>query len=292
MNIVQFIEKEFPKSLVLENISEKYIKEAGLCYDNAKADAVFAYTCIKKYLKSEGKILEVGGGLHFLSSYLNFLGHNIIAIEPGGFDEHVDIMREKILKKINKKFKIKNNYLEEFCDNNKDTSFNFIYSIDVLEHTKNIKIHLEKCLSLLANKNSILYIRCPNYLFPFENHFYKFFIPFAPKFTFEKLYKKKLIKSLGEAKYYNTLNYLNFNCTYWKIKNYFFPIKFHNPLKDIFERIDTDIAIKKIIFSNKIIKIIYKILNLLSIKGLLIKIFPISFNPYLIMELNNKENKK
>ena len=44
------------------------------------------------------KILEVGGGLHFLASYLSSKGYNITSIEPGGFNNSVNIMRKNTLK--------------------------------------------------------------------------------------------------------------------------------------------------------------------------------------------------
>jgi hypothetical protein len=83
-----------------------------------------------------------------------------------------------------------------------------------------------------------LFSQCHNYTFPFEPHFYKWFITFFPSFTFAKLRRKKLINELSKDSYENTLNNLNFDCTYFKIKKLNFPIKFIHPLKDIFNRLD------------------------------------------------------
>ena len=82
--------------------------------------------------------------------------------------------------------------------------------MNVLEHTDDIKQHIISCINLLKDEHSLLFIQCPNYTFPFEPHFYKWFIPFFPNFTFATLRRKKLMKELGKDRYENILNYLNF----------------------------------------------------------------------------------
>ena len=46
----------------------KGLKEQN--YNNAKADAIFAYHNINKFLDKDKKILEVGGGIHLLINYI------------------------------------------------------------------------------------------------------------------------------------------------------------------------------------------------------------------------------
>ena len=284
MNIEEFISKKFPKSLVLENISLEEKNDADFYYTNSKADAIYGFESIKKNLNKKHKILEIGGGLHFLSNYLSFLGHSVTSIEPGGFGSYIDIMRKKTLEISKDKFEIITSDLENFSEKNPNNLFDFIFSINVLEHVKDIKIHLKKSISLLKDKDSRMYVRCPNYLFPFEPHFYKFFIPFFPNFTFKKLYKKKLIHNLGEKRYYNLIDHLNLDCNYLNIKKNNIPFKLHNPSESIFERIEKDEVFKSRLFSNKLIKYIYKFLIFFRIKKLVIIFFPIFLNPYLIME--------
>ena len=50
-------------------------------YQNAKADAIHCYQSIEKYLDKDKKILEVGGGIHLLTSFLN-KDYDITSIEP------------------------------------------------------------------------------------------------------------------------------------------------------------------------------------------------------------------
>jgi len=286
MDISQFIDQKFPKDIILSGIKDEDKHQSNWYYENSKADAVYGLSSISKYITKDIKILEVGGGLHFLSTFLNQNGYNITSLEPSGFSDYINIMRNNVIKIISQlNVNTITSSLEKFSEENINSKYDFIFSINVLEHSKDVKMHIKKCLDILSSSKGLLLIRCPNYFFPFEGHFYKFFIPFFPKFTFEQLMKNKLIKNIGEQRYFDILNHLNFDCDYRKIKKFGFNIKFLNPLKDIFNRIEIDNSFKDRLFSNKQIKIIYKILILLRLKKIMINLFPISFNPYMIMEI-------
>ena len=255
---------------------------------NAYADAIYCYSTIYPYLTKNKKILEIGGGLHLLASYLHNLNYNITSLEPGGFADYIDNLRKQIIDKSD--LKIFTTTLEKFKTKKK---FDFIFSMNVLEHTDNIKEHIRCCIKLLKDENSLLFIQCPNYAFPFEPHFYKWFIPFFPSFTFARLRKKKLIRELGKDKYENILNNLNFDCTYFKIKKLKFRIKFIHPLKDIFNRINQDSVFKERLLKNLLVRLCYKIIIFLQIKKIITYFFPMSLAPYLVMEIKKykKENK-
>lgn len=280
-NISDYIEKNLNlESFNFENNNNyKYIKEY---FNNAKADAIHCYQFIKEHLHKDKKILEVGGGVHLLTSFLN-QEFDVTSVEPGGFTDYTNELRNKILSKNN--LKVHTTTLENF---NTDERFDLIFSMNVLEHTKDIKTHLRSCINLLKDENSLLLIQCPNYTFPFECHFYKWFIPFMPNFTFKYLRKKSLIKQMGEDKYNNIFNSLNFNCTYFKIKNLNLSIIFKHPLKHIFDRIENDVVFKERLFQNTLIKLSHKLIKLLKIKNLLIAAFPKFLCPYLIMKIKKK----
>jgi 2-polyprenyl-3-methyl-5-hydroxy-6-metoxy-1,4-benzoquinol methylase len=252
---------------------------------NAKADAFYCYKTIAPYLKKKIKILEVGGGIHLLTRYIHDLRYDITSIEPGGFAEYIDSLRIELINKTD--LKIFTTTLEKFQNKEK---FDFIFSMNVLEHTDDIEQHIRCCIKLLKDEHSLLFIQCPNYTFPFEPHFYKWFIPFFPNFTFAILRRKKLMKELGNARYENTLNNLNFDCTYFKIKKLNFIIKFIHPLKDIFDRMNQDSVFKERLFKNLLVRLCYKIIIFLRIKKIITYFFPISLTPYLIMEI--KKYKK
>ena len=220
-----------------------------------------------------------------LTSFL-YQDYDITSIEPGGFAVFIDELRNKIL--AQHKLKVHTTTVESFT---KDIKFDFIFSMNVLEHTDDIKQHIISCIDLLKDKHSLLFIQCPNYTFPFEPHFYKWFIPFFPDFTFATLRRKKLMKELGNARYKNILNNLNFDCTFFKIKKLNLPIKFIHPLKDIFSRIDQDNVFRERLLKNLLVRLCYKIIIFLRIKEIITYFFPISLTPYLIMEIKKYKEK-
>jgi hypothetical protein len=254
-------------------------------YKSQIADAISSYKSISKYLKKNSKILEVGGGMHFLSNYLAYLNYNVTSIEPGGFRREIDVMRKNFLVAKEKKLVIRNLSLEKFSIT--DEKFDFIFSINVLEHTKNIKKHLKAQGKLLRNSTSLCHIRCPNYSFPYESHFNLFHIPFLEKLTFKFFYKKKLINTYGKRIYLEMINSLNFNCSYFKIKKLGLKIDFVNPADEVFLRLKSDSQFRKRVLSNKLINFFYIIIKLSNLnKFISSKIFTFIF-PYLI--LNQKK---
>ena len=255
-------------------------KDQNVYIKNAKSDALHCYSTIFPYLKKDKKILEVGGGIHLLTRCMHDLGYDITSIEPGGFAEYIDSLRIELINKTD--LKIFTTSLEKFQNKEK---FDFIFSMNVLEHTNDIEQHIRCGIGLLKDENSLLFIQCPNYTFPFEPHFYKWFIPFFPSFTFATLRRKKLIKELGKDRYENILNNLNFDCTYFKIKKLNFAIKFIHPLKDILDRMNQDSVFKKRLFKNLLVRICYKTIIFLRINKVLTYFYPISLSPYLIMKI-------
>ena len=95
-NISKYIET----SLIIEqftNHDNENGQEIKSYYLNAKADAIHCYSTIKKYLNKDKKILDVGGGIHLLTSFLNQV-HDITSIEPGKFNNYTEQLRNHIIK--------------------------------------------------------------------------------------------------------------------------------------------------------------------------------------------------
>ena len=276
------ISNYFKNNINLQNFNlnnSQYSEDIKNYYQNAQSDAIHCYCRIKRYLDKNKKILEVGGGIHLLTSFLN-QDYDITSVEPGKFTDYTEQLRKQILSRT--KLNVYTTTLENFKIHDK---FDFIFSMNVLEHADDIEEHIRCCLKLLKDENSLLFIQCPNYAFPFEPHFYKWFIPFFPKFTFGYFRKKNLIKTLGEKKYISIVKNLNFDCTYLKIKKLNFPIKFVHPLKDIFDRIEQDRVFKDRLLKNLLVRLCYKIIIFLQIKKIVTYLFPISLTPYLIMKI-------
>lgn len=280
-NIIEsFLYSKISKDNLFNGISNSFEKkEAEQYLQNAIADANFTLNKIEPYINKNIKILEVGGGIHLLSTFLHDSGYRITSIEPGNFIFFVERLRENILKELD----LKNIYtckLEEF---NTDEKYDFIFSINVLEHTESVVEHLNSQTALLSDTKAKVLVRSPNYNIPFDPHFYKFFIPFFPNFTYKKVLKKKLIKDLSQKKYYDILNSLNFDCKYSVINKKFNIKKTYNPFNEIFERLENDKDFNNRILQNSLINNLYKFIS--KFKTKLFNFIPKRFYPYLILEI-------
>lgn len=264
---------------IFKGIPENDISFAKNYLENSIADAEFTYLRIKNYLSDKKNILEVGGGLHILSFFLISKGFKVTSLEPGEFNPIISRLRTNFLKKIDQDF-VFTCYLEDFITNEE---FDFIFSINVLEHTGDIYNHIEK-MKKLKNVNGEVVIRCPNYNIPFDSHFYSFFIPRFPNFTFKKLLKNRLIKKYGKEYYENMVNNINFSCKYSNIsKNYDFEIS--NPFLEIFYRLENDSVFRRRLLKNKLLNIIYKLNKIINLTKIF-KLIPKKFYPYLIIKFN------
>ena len=90
------IKNYIEKNLELENFNfENNVNYNDIkkYYDNAKADAIHCYQFIKDHLHKNKKILEVGGGVHLLTSFLN-QEYDVTSVEPGGFMKLVKGIRD------------------------------------------------------------------------------------------------------------------------------------------------------------------------------------------------------
>lgn len=238
-------------------------------------EAVFGFNRINRFLdfenKDEFKILEVGAGSFLLTAYLSLLGFNVTALEPisSGF-ECFNLMQNIVLeycKTNNIVFNITNSKAEEFISSEK---YDFIFSINVLEHIEKPFDALDKMKNSLA-KNGRIFIYCPNYLFPYEPHFRIFLPPFGKKIN-EIIFKNIITK---KQEIWNDLNFINFNQIVKYVKHNKLFIKFNNNIiYDLFKRIETDKE-----FQGRMPKIVYIISKLSKNTGMinLIKFLPPNF---------------
>ena len=95
-DIKGYIEKKFNFNEFIFN-DDTNIEGVKNYFYNAKADAIYCYNTISKYLTRDKKILEVGGGIHLLTNFLDE-NYQITSVEPGGFIGLTDELRNQILK--------------------------------------------------------------------------------------------------------------------------------------------------------------------------------------------------
>ena len=160
---------------------------------------------------SEGaEILEVGGGVLALTIQLASEGYNLTTVEPvgEGFTEIAFIMGIflDIANKEKLEFKLLQSPIEE-CEFNR--KFDFIFSINVMEHLKDPLSVILLLVQILTPKGKYRFF-CPNYDFPYEPHFAKWlFIRRSKSFFLQETRAKSELINDDDAKgLYNSLNFI------------------------------------------------------------------------------------
>ena len=124
-------------------------------------------------LNPEAEILEVGGGILALAIQLASEGFKVTSVEPigAGFNGISYIMSifSKIARTENVTFKLMESPIEDCAFDHK---FDFIFSINVMEHLKDPYAVLIQMNSALKFGGKYRFF-CPNYDFPYEPHFSK-----------------------------------------------------------------------------------------------------------------------
>lgn len=127
-------------------------------------------------LENGAEVLEVGSGILALSIQLASEGFRITSVEPTGegFSSINKLMKAFLEQSISEKIEL--NLIEssiEMCDFGK--KFDFIFSINVMEHLKDPYFVLSRLVQDLKPNGTYRFL-CPNYDFPYEPHFSKFLI--------------------------------------------------------------------------------------------------------------------
>jgi 2-polyprenyl-3-methyl-5-hydroxy-6-metoxy-1,4-benzoquinol methylase len=159
-------------------------------------------------LDSDAEILEVGGGILALAIQLASEGFKVTSVEPigEGFAGIQFIMKVflKIASDENLHFQLERSPIEN-C--HFDQKFDFIFSINVMEHLKDPYSVLLK-LNEMQNQGGKYRFMCPNYDFPYEPHFGKWLYLRKNKTFF--LHESRLNSDLEEVvQLYNSINYIS-----------------------------------------------------------------------------------
>jgi 2-polyprenyl-3-methyl-5-hydroxy-6-metoxy-1,4-benzoquinol methylase len=124
-------------------------------------------------LNAGAEILEVGGGILALAIQLASEGFTVTTVEPvgggfGGIPFMMEIFTE-IARNEGLDFDL---FATPIEDCKFDHSFDFIFSINVMEHLENPYSVLMQLIGILNSEGRYRFF-CPNYDFPYEPHFRK-----------------------------------------------------------------------------------------------------------------------
>jgi 2-polyprenyl-3-methyl-5-hydroxy-6-metoxy-1,4-benzoquinol methylase len=161
-------------------------------------------------LDAGAEILEVGGGILALAIQLASEGFRITTVEPvgEGFKDISIIMKifSEIARRENLTFELVESPIE-VCSF--DHKFDFIFSINVMEHLKDPYLVLLQMVQSLKPSGNYRFF-CPNYDFPYEPHFGKWLFVRKDKAFFlpEKRAKSNLISIEETSGLYLSLNFL------------------------------------------------------------------------------------
>ncbi|HLK18684.1 MAG TPA: class I SAM-dependent methyltransferase [Bryobacteraceae bacterium] len=172
------------------------------------AECLYGSRLVTNQLPRNGRILEVGAGLGMLSAYLRKLGYDITALEPctGGFDFFGEI-RKLVSQEIETDIPVLGIRAEELSPE-RHGSFQFIFSVNVLEHIPDLAGAMRAMTSVLGERGRMWHT-CPNYVVPYEPHFGLPLIPLFPRAT-QVLMPKKIVGS----ELWLSLNFI----TYYRLK--------------------------------------------------------------------------
>ena len=168
------------------------------------AEARYGYDLISPLLRRNERILEVGSGLCMLSSFLRLQAHNVTALEPcsPGFDLFSEI-QVVLLEHADAHVPIYHIKAEDLCPKHHG-AFDFIFSINVLEHIPDLRGAIRAMASVLAPQGRMWHT-CPNYAVPYEPHFGVPLLPFFPRAT-----GLLLPKRITEGELWRDLNFVTY----------------------------------------------------------------------------------
>jgi len=260
-----------------------------LTYQNEAINARRLLDINLKDMRVGAEILEVGGGILALAIQLASEGFKITTVEPvaDGFSGISYIMKVflEISKSENLNLNLVTSSIEE-CEF--QTKFEFIFSINVMEHLKDPYSVLQQLVNVLNLDGKYRFI-CPNYDFPYEPHFGKWL--FSRKnnafYLRESRANSILISSDRTLGLFHSLNFLTLRKITRSTRNNGIKIEPNtSALYEILERSNHDSQLQERHSGiSKVVKIIF-MLKLNSFA----KIVPANFQPIMDVEASSSRN--
>lgn len=150
--------------------------------EDSSAEALHTVALIADVLPATGRVLEVGAGLGLTSAFLASQGYDVVALEPGdgGFGPHSSLIAQ-LFESLGSPPALLTRRAESL-NPALDGHFDFIFSMNVLEHVSDLAGVLAG-LSSVLKPGATMRHSCPNYHVPYEPHFGIPLLPFVPQHT-------------------------------------------------------------------------------------------------------------
>lgn len=179
------------------------------------------------------RVLEVGGGVGATALALHRDGFDVTDLEPVGLGFNFMQAARKVVRRLDAPPEYAIGVDE--LDTSLHGRFDFIYSMNVLEHVPDPENALSRMLSVLEPTGKI-FILCPNYSFPFEPHVNVPLIPFKPAATASLLPRR-----VSESDIWKSLNWITARqIRRWAEKNHAEIHLHQSTMPEMFERVKND----------------------------------------------------
>jgi SAM-dependent methyltransferase len=168
-------------------------------------------------LPTGSQIYELGAGPQALSAQVAAQGMVVTAIEPSGSGFSIMAALGERVRKLASKSEITYTIIDAAGEDYvRKESFDFAFSVNVMEHVVDISSVLDNVLASLKTGATYQFV-CPNYAFPFEPHFS--FPTLIHKGLTDKLISKSAIKASKASDPQGLWNSLNW-ITHRKVKKW------------------------------------------------------------------------
>ena len=149
-----------------------------LLLDTYFAEMLYGYEFATRHMPDRKlRIMEVGAGLGLISAYLASLGHEVVALEPANLAFGIfDITKKTIWEELGDEAPYLEERPAEDIDIDETGDFDFIFSINVLEHIGDLEAATAAMLKVLR-PGAISAHLCPNYFVPYEPHYSLTMVP-------------------------------------------------------------------------------------------------------------------
>ena len=234
-NLEPFFESLYTDSAIKEisqelSLSPEYASKQLLTYIT---ESNMGYRKVLPKVKMGQRVLEVGGGVGAPALALHRDGYDVTDLEPVGLGFNFMQAARKVIRR----FDVPPEYAigVDELDTSLHGKFDFIYSMNVLEHVPDPENALSRMLSVLEPSGKI-FILCPNYSFPFEPHVNVPLVPFKPATT-----AKLLPRRVSESEIWKSLNWITAKqILRWAEKNHAEIHLNRSTIPEMFERAKND----------------------------------------------------